>query len=124
MIELNKEKELTQEIEEAKAKVHEEDEFIKLARIEVKNEAMGNSYVGWFKSPTRKQFKALQKKYKDDAFSLTENLVRQNIVYPNRELFDRFSEYNFGLMMEIGNQLIKFAGFEASSELKNVNFPS
>lgn len=124
MLELSKEKELQQEINEAKAKIHEEDEFINIARIEVKNETIGKSYVGWFKQPTRKQFKALQKKYKDDAFSLSENLARQNIIYPDIEIFDKFGEYQFGLLMEVGNQLIKFAGFDASSDLKNVSFPS
>lgn len=119
MIRLEEEKNLKEEIQEAKNKVWEEDEYRDIPRI-VHNET---ALVGYFTVPGRRHIKRLQKKFKNDGFGYLEAIARENLVYPGKERFDKICEYKFGVVVRVAEELLKQAGFEGETEAKNESYP-
>lgn len=97
--------------------IKENDKFRKVKKVEVKTE--DGDYVAWFTLPTRKQYKAFNKQYKDNPSDIVESIALSNVIYPDNGVFKEFVEYNYGILLNIGNTLFKEAGFDSVPEIKN-----
>jgi hypothetical protein len=117
MITLKQEKALESEIQTKIEIIREETPSRKVKRIEVSTE--DETFVGYFTTATRQQYKNFTKKYKDDAMSVIEAIAESNIVYPSRDDFKQFADLNYGAFLQIGNKLFTMSGFDATIDAKN-----
>jgi len=108
------EEEINQIIEELRAL----DPHRQVKKIEIPFE--DDVFVGYFKVPTRSQYKAMMKKYKDNSTDIIEGIAESNIIFPSREVYKKWGDYFFGLQLAVANNLFKTSGFDSTAEVKNV----